>query len=250
MNPQLRRSVIAVSLCWALPAIAAERTPLVPADVYRLDVSTDVALSPDGAQAVYVRRWSDAETRTERYALWRGGQTDVERQPLEAGLPDARKPLWSPDGRWIAFLSTRPLSDGAAASPAVPAWSDPAVDIWLLPAAGGAAIPLNTRPKPYGRVFNDGFYGRVAFSPDSRRLVFVADDGADPRTEAEKANNVRVVRPDQGEGYEGYGPAQIWIAELASEPGAAAAEKITRVTHDEHWYGDPILFGPALAWHG
>lgn len=240
MNHQLWRSVVAVLfVCLPFPAAAAERTPLVPADVYRLDVPTDVALSPDGAQAMYVRRWSDAETRTERYALWRGGETDAERQPLEADQPDARKPLWSPDGRWIAFLSTRPLSDGAAAVPAVPAWSDPAVDIWLLPAAGGTAIPLTVRPKPYGRVFNDGFYGRLAFSPDSRRLVFVADDGADPRTEAEKANNVRVVRPDQGEGYEGYGPAQIWIAELASEPGEAAAGKITRVTHDEVWYGDP-----------
>ena len=51
-------------------------------------------------------------------------------------------------------------------------------------------------------------YGRVAFSKDSTKLVFVADDGADPRTREEFENDVEIVRPDQGDGYTGYGPAQ------------------------------------------
>ena len=50
---------------------------------------------------------------------------------------------------------------------------------------------------------------------------------------------VWVVREDQGEGYAGYGPAQVWVAELADDPNDAAAKQITRVTHDDFWYGDP-----------
>jgi dipeptidyl aminopeptidase/acylaminoacyl peptidase len=92
-------------------------------------------------------------------------------------------------------------------------------------------------------VFNDGFYGRLAFSPDSTRLAFIADDGTDPRTPAEKANGVRIAREDQGEGYTGYGAAQLWVAHLDAAPGPFAASKIERLTGVnadlDLWYGDP-----------
>ena len=54
----------------------------------------------------------------------------------------------------------------------------------------------------------------------------------DPRTEEERDRNVEVGRPVQGEGYTGYGTAQIWIADFA-------AKAITRLTNDDVWYGDP-----------
>src|SRR5207244_2746382 len=141
--------------------------------------------------------------------------------------------------KWIAFLSTRPRPTGWKSVPPVPPQSDPAVDLWLLPTAGGPPVPLGGPDKPYGRVFQDGFYGRVAFSPDATKLLFVADDGADPRTPEEIANDVEVVRPDQGEGYTGYRPAQLWVAHLDPQPGKFAADRIDRLTNDDVWYGDP-----------
>lgn len=127
-----------------------------------------------------------------------------------------------------------------AANPSSAPESDPASDIWLIPTEGGAAIPLAGPDKPYGRVFNDGFYGRVAFSPDGRRLVFVADDGKDPRTPEEVAAGVEVVRPDQGEGYTGYGRAQVWVAHLEAAPDKFAAGRIEGlIRKDDAWYGDP-----------
>src|SRR5205085_10769539 len=116
---------------------------------------------------------------------------------------------------------------------------DPAVDVWLMPAAGGRALPLAGKDKPYGRVFNDGFYGRLAFSADSKRLAFVADDGLDPHSTQEKDAEVEVVRDDQGEGYTGYGPAQLWVANLSAKPGEQAATRIQRLTDDDMWWGDP-----------
>jgi dipeptidyl aminopeptidase/acylaminoacyl peptidase len=88
-------------------------------------------------------------------------------------------------------------------------------------------------------VFTDGFYGRVAFSPDGTRLAFVADDGLDPRTPDELAADVYVVRPDQGEGYTGYRTAQIWVATLDAAPDKCAASRIERLTDDDVWYGSP-----------
>ena len=215
------------------------RGPLAIEDLYRMDHPTSPALAPDGKRLAYVRHWTDAKIRQERRSLWLVEGSPDKARALEAGEPDARAPVFSPDGKWIAFLSTRPRPEGWKQTPPVPPESDPATDIWLIPTAGGPIVPLAGSDKPYGRVFNDGFYGRLAFSPDGRKLAFIADDGKDPRTPEEIAADVLVVRPDQGEGYTGYGPAQVWVAELEEIPAKFAARKIERVTRDDVWYGDP-----------
>jgi dipeptidyl aminopeptidase/acylaminoacyl peptidase len=207
-------------------------------DLYRLDAPGAARLAPDGRRLVYVRQWIDPDSKRERSSLWLAEEPGKAR-PLEPGEPDGRAPVFSPDGKWLAFLSTRPRPEGWKQTPPVPSQSDPATDIWLLPLGGGWAVPLAGRDKPYGRVFNDGVYGRVAISPRGERLAFVADDGTDPRSRDEIAAGVRQVRPDQGEGYTGYGPAQIWVAHIKDAPGKWAAEQIERLTHDDVWYGDP-----------
>lgn len=220
-------------------ALANEKPLISIHDLYSFDAPTSVTVSPDAKSAVYVRRWADRQQRRIRYSLWRVETDAKNARPMEEGEPDARGPLYSPDGKWIVFTSTRPLPDGSPAVAPVPPYSDPATDIWLISTAGGRPIPLGGKDKPYGRVLTDSFYGHISFSPDGRRIVFVADDGRDLRTPQEIANNVRVVRDDQGEGYEGYGTAQIWIADLAEDPKDVAAKNISRVTHDDIWYGDP-----------
>ena len=233
------RLAIGVVLMSVAFARAAEPSLISIDDLYRSDAPQGLVISPDGTSGVYSRRWADRAARTVRFSLWRVENEAANRRALEEGEPDARSPMLSPDGKWIVFLSTRPFPDGKPAFAAVPAYSDPATDLWVMPATGGKATPLAGRVKPYGRVFSDPFYGNVAFSPDGKRLVFVADDGVDPRTPAEIANNVHVVREDQGEGYEAYRPAQIWIADLLDQPTDVAAAKVSRVTHDDTWYGDP-----------
>jgi dipeptidyl aminopeptidase/acylaminoacyl peptidase len=212
--------------------------PLAIEDLYTADQSLDGVSIDDGRAAVYCRRRADAETRRMRQSLWRVDPLEPPR-PLEAGEPDGFGPVLSPDGAWIAFLSTRPLPDGTPACPPVPVYSHTAANIWLIPVAGGRAIPLAAGPRAYGRVVTDTFYGRLSFSHDGRRLAFVADDGIDPRTDAERRNSVTIVRDGQGEGYEGYSATQIWVADLATTPTDTAATRIRKMTDDGFWYGDP-----------
>lgn len=234
MTPRLLLLLVVPGLAAAEP-----KRLLTVEDLYKFDGPRDLAVAPDGKSAVYVRQWIDPKTKAERMSLWRVPAAGEKPVAVEDGEPDARVPVYSPDGKWVAFLSTRPRPDGWTQTRPVPPESDPAVDVWLIPAAGGTAVPLAGPDKPYGRVFNDGFYGRLAWSQDSSRLAFVADDGADSRSEAEKANGVIVAADDQGEGYTGYRPAQLWVARVDAEPKKFAAGKIDRLTDDDVWYGDP-----------
>ncbi len=229
---------IALAVSTGAGVFAEDLLPPQIEDLYRADVALEAVTLADGKSAFYIRQRVDEETRRPKQSLWKVDAAG-EAAPVEAGEPDVLSLMLSPDGKWLVLLSTRPFADGTPAFDSVPPYSDPAADIWFLPVAGGPAIPLGGPGKPYGRVITDKFYGRVAFSPDGRKLLFVADEGLDPRTEAEQKNGVIVVREDQGEGYEGYGPTQVWVAELAESPGETAASSIVRLTPGDFWYGDP-----------
>jgi dipeptidyl aminopeptidase/acylaminoacyl peptidase len=240
--------VLAISLV-AVTANAqeAKKKPLAVEDLYLMESVRSPVLFPKEQKLIYERVWIDAKTKTERHSLWLVTGKRENRKPLEKDEPDGRNPAVSPDGEWIAFLSTRqdpPIFPTTGNTklfriPSAPPFSDPALDIWLYHVKSAKVIPLGTPGRPWGRVFHDGFYGRVAFSPDSKRLVFVADDGKDLRTREEIENEVEIVRPDQGEGYTGFGTAQVWIAELDDKAEKSGAKKWGRLTDDDVWYGDP-----------
>lgn len=234
-----RRIALLLVLWFCCFSAAQSKRLLTIDDLYLFDGPRDVTVAPDGTSAVFIRQWIDASTRSERMSLWRVPALGEKPMAIEINEPDARTPVYSPDGKWIAFLSTRPRPSGWKQTRPAPPESDPAVDVWLMPANGRVAIPLFGQDKPYGRVFNDGFYGVLAFSPDSTRLAFIADDGVDRRTSTEQQNQVTIAREDQGEGYTGYDPAQVWIARLDPKSGEFAASKIERLTNDNDWYGDP-----------
>lgn len=218
---------------------ATRRRPFEIDDLFLADNFTSPVVAPDRTRAVCVRNWIDTDSKRERHSLWLVEGNPRAAKPMEKDQPDARAPIFSPNGKWIVFFSTRPRPQNWRQTRPTPAQSEPALDLWLISASGGKPMPMAGPEKPYGRVFADSFYGNVAFSPDSSRLVFVADDGKDQRTPEEIAAEVYVVRPDQGEGYTGLGPGKIWVAHFDENPQKYAASRIEQLTTDQFWYGDP-----------
>ncbi|MPZ20894.1 MAG: amidohydrolase family protein [Luteitalea sp.] len=63
--------------------------------------------------------------------------------------PQEFMPAWSRDGQWIAYVT----------------WSAEGGHLWKVPASGGSPVQLTRHP---------GYYRDPAWSPDGRRVVFVA----------------------------------------------------------------------------
>ncbi|SNR29484.1 S9 family peptidase [Blastococcus mobilis] len=118
--------------------LALLRTPGVP------------TVSPDGRMVVVAVARPDPEADEYRSQLW-AVPTDASApaRPLTTGHQDSA-PAFSPDGRWLAYLSAEP-----GGGP----------QIWLLPTAGGA--PRRLTEQHLGA-------GAPVWSPDSRRVAYTA----------------------------------------------------------------------------
>jgi dipeptidyl aminopeptidase/acylaminoacyl peptidase len=124
-----------------------------PEDVHALTSVGDPRLSPDGLHVAYVVDRIDRDANAYRAAIWVApvdGPGEARR--LTTGARCDTSPRWSPDGRWLAFVSNRDGEDDEAHG-----------ELYVLPAEGGES-----------RRLTNGEEGveSIAWSPDSRRIAF------------------------------------------------------------------------------
>ncbi|EAQ30244.1 hypothetical protein NAP1_05690 [Erythrobacter sp. NAP1] len=94
----------------ATPALAddhSEELKLFSAeDVFELEWADDPQVSPDGSQAIYVRRFNDIMTDRTRSHVWIVDLDGSAHEPLLADGGSYRSPRWSPDGSRIAYMTS------------------------------------------------------------------------------------------------------------------------------------------------
>jgi len=134
-------------------ATAVRRT-LTPDDFYLIQDLSDPQVSPDGQWVAYVVTTNDREADEARGAIWMVSWDGRERLALTAAAEGIGKPRWSPDGRYLAFMSTPSGTDKP--------------QIMLLDRRGGDAHPLTSV---------SGDIGEYAWSPDGKRLAFTMKQG-------------------------------------------------------------------------
>src|SRR5262245_22360300 len=79
-----------------------------PDDLYRFRVATDPRLSPDGSRVVFTVQTVAPTKDGYRSALWSvAADGGGEPRQLTIGARHDHHALFSPDGRWLAFLSDR-----------------------------------------------------------------------------------------------------------------------------------------------
>eukprot|EP01035_Chromulina_nebulosa_P060904 gene60904-83299_t len=102
--------LVAVGLAWAGQTSAQPNTakgPLTPELMWQLQRVGAPSLSPDGKFSVVSVTRFDAASDRSFTALWViSTDTGTSRQ-LTSGEGNDVAPVWSPDGKWIAFVSKR-----------------------------------------------------------------------------------------------------------------------------------------------
>jgi dipeptidyl aminopeptidase/acylaminoacyl peptidase len=214
----MRTSVLAFALAIAATTPAAQtatqqRRSLTADDIYAFKTVSDPQISPDGQWVAYTVSQLDRKKD--------GSDTDVYMSPLAGGdavrvttsdRPET-SPRWSPDNRYLAFLSGR---DGKK------------TQVWLLDRRGGEATPLTD------------FKGGVSsyeWSPDSSRLAILASD-PDPDEEARNADTAAPPKPivvtrlqfkRDGSGFLNNLRSHVYVFDIATK----ATTQLSRGPYDD-----------------
>ncbi len=152
----------------ASPAFAAPR-PLTAEDLLQLATVDDPQISPDGAWVAYTVATLDLEKDKSETALWAVPTGGGEPWRLTAPGYSASRPRWSPDGKRLAFLSSRSIGD-----------DDAKTQVWAFDLRGGDAQPLSEVKQGV-----DSY----EWSPDGSRMLLSIQDAKpeDLLDDAEKA---------------------------------------------------------------
>ena len=142
LSPGLRFALVFV-LFAAIPtgSLHAEtRKPRLTLDEFfnAVDI-TKIALSPDGHMVVIATDRADWKNERFRQDLWLWRDSDSALIPLTQSGHDS-DPKWSPDGKWIAFVSDR--TDDGDDSDKSDADSKGVTHVYLIPVNGGEAFPM------------------------------------------------------------------------------------------------------------
>ena len=183
----MRLKLCCLALCSSLCLFAQAQTakpPITLDEFLNTTEITEAHLSPDGSAAVIATETPDWKANNFRHDLWLWTAQAGLRPLTHSGSEENAQ--WSPDGKWIAFVSDRALS-GEAADDDGTATDDAKSDrLWLIPVAGGEALPL------YREKLDVHAY---AWSPDSASLIYsVTTPQTHEQEEAQKAEWKDVIR--------------------------------------------------------
>lgn len=193
-------------------AQSTSKRPLQPSDLYRLQTLSDPQISPDGKWLAYTLSSIDSAQDKRNSDLWMVSWDGQETLQLTHTKDEGeRSPRWSPDGKFLSFVSAR---NGEKKS-----------QVWLLDRRGGEAYKL-TDVK--------GDLSDYAWSPDGKKMVLTIKD-ANPLDTAKSKTAPPIVteRYHFKQDIEGYlwrtEKTHLYLFDLATKK----LDTLTRGSYDD-----------------
>jgi dipeptidyl aminopeptidase/acylaminoacyl peptidase len=90
------------------PAVSSKATKWMVEDVIASESAGDFQIAPDGRWAVWVKTTLDSDKDEHVKQLQRTDLKELRTIELTRGQVSCTNPRWSPDGKQLAFLSSRP----------------------------------------------------------------------------------------------------------------------------------------------
>jgi dipeptidyl aminopeptidase/acylaminoacyl peptidase len=143
----------------------AQKPPITLDEFFNAVDFHALELSPDGHSVVIGTSRADWDRNVFRYDLWLYRDAGGPLIQLTQSGHDTN-PQWSPDGRWIAFLSERKDVSGKPADSEDSDEKDGGINqLYVISASGGEAVPVTQ---------SDEEIHAFEWTPDSRMLYFAS----------------------------------------------------------------------------
>ncbi|HEY1159698.1 MAG TPA: S9 family peptidase [Terracidiphilus sp.] len=226
-------SFLCLALCLAAiaPTQAADapiKRPITLDDLARIERVGAPVVSPDGDWVVYTVSQADTKEDKSLSNLWMVKWDGSARIQLTFGKEGASAPRFSPDGRYISFLSSRP-------GPAKGA------QVWVLDRRGGEAEQLTG--------VTDQEIAGYLWSPDAKKLLLTLHPKVEPDPEEGKPpvppKPVVIDRYHFKQDIQGYLRDDAWNALYLYDLTTKKAEKLTTAKNVQE---EDALWSPDGAW--
>ena len=125
----MKKHLISVIILLLIPLTAhAQKRAFTIEDFYRVKSISDFHVSPDGRSVIYAVTTSDLPRAKRATHIWMMAIDGQGARQLTSGEKGENSPLFSPDGKWILYISSK----------------DDGPQIYLMPTAGGEAKKLTS----------------------------------------------------------------------------------------------------------
>src|SRR5260370_14849116 len=108
-------------------------TSITIEDLYTIKFLSKPRISPDGAHVAFVATTIDERKHAYHASICVAPTSGGEAKRFTSGAANAHSPSWSPDGRWLAFVSDR---EGESAGMNDNNHVNGKAQQWLIPAHG------------------------------------------------------------------------------------------------------------------